>query len=156
MEDPVHATTRTSNPALLLLVGFLMVIMIGLSTPAFSQNKTEKTFTAIMTDNQGVETEVKNLHFYWEEKVSETAFVPHELKHVPVKRGSATVNVKFDGIRGIDFKSPTEKALPLVVISLANGNSAEFSLALPGSFKGQSDFGETDLPAAAIRRIVFK
>lgn len=35
--------------------------LIGLSTPAFNQSKAETTFTVIMTDNQGVETEVKNL-----------------------------------------------------------------------------------------------
>jgi hypothetical protein len=37
--------------------------------------------------------------FYWEEKVSETSFIPHELKHLPVKRGTATVNIKFDGVK---------------------------------------------------------
>ncbi len=152
----MYVMTRTAKHTLYPLVGLFTIILIGVSTPAFSQSKAEKTFTVITTDHQGIETEIKNVQFYWEEKVSETAFVPHELKHVPVKRGNATVNVKFDGIRTIEVKSPVEKGLPLVVISLTNGNSGEFSLALPGSFKGQSDFGETDLPASAIQKIVFK
>ncbi len=152
----MHTSPRTSRQALFLIAGLFTFILIGLSSPAFSQNKGEKTFAVVITDSQGVETEMRNVHFYWEEKVSETAFVPHELKHVPVKRGSATVNVKFDGIKTIEVKSPGEKGLPLIVISLASGNSGEFTLAIPGSFKGLSDFGETELPATAIRKIVFK
>lgn len=152
----MYVMTRTAKHTLYPLISLFTIIVIGVSTPAFSQSKAEKTFTAIMTDHQGVETEIKNVQFYWEEKVSDTAFVPHELKHVPVKRGNATINVKFEGIRTIEVKSPAEKGLPLVIITLANGNSAEFSLALLGSFKGQSDFGETDLSVIAIRKIAFK
>lgn len=42
-------------------------------------------------DAKSVETDVKNVIFYYEEKISETAFVPHELRELPVKRGTATV-----------------------------------------------------------------
>jgi len=45
--------------------------------------------------------------------------------------------------------------LPIFSISLTNGNSAEFMLAISGSFKGMSDFGETELPATAIRKVLF-
>jgi len=146
----------SSKQVLCLVVGLLVFILAGPSRPAFGQNKSEKAVTVIITDGQGLETELRNAVFYWEEKVSETAFVPHELKHVPVKRGSATINVKFDAIKTIDVKSGAENTLPLLVIALVNGNSAEFSLALPGSFKGLSDFGETELPVTAIRKILFK
>jgi len=153
----VQTAPRTSKKyALLLVASFLTAIMVGISSPALSQTKGEKTFTVVITDSQGVETEMRNALFYWEEKVSETAFVPHELKHIPVKRGSATVNVKFDGIKTIEAKPTGDKSLPILSIFLANGNSAEFALALPGSFKGMSDFGETELPATAIRKILFK
>lgn len=152
----MHTSPRAFRPTLFLMAGLFACILIGLSSPAFSQNKGEKTFAATVTDSQGIETEITNIQFYWEEKVSETTFVPHDLKHVPVKRGSATINVKFDGIKTIEMKSPGEKSLPLITVSLANGNSGEFTLAIPGSFKGLSDFGETELPATAIRKIVFK
>lgn len=153
----MRTVPRTSKKhPLLLVVSFLTAVIVGVSSPALSQTKGEKAFTVVITDSQGVETEMRNARFYWEEKVSETAFVPHELKHVPVKRGSATVNVKFDGINMIDVKSAGEKGLPLLSIVLANGNSAEFTLAIPGSFRGQSDFGEAELPATAVRKILFK
>lgn len=152
----MRAEKRLSGQTLFLAAGLIAFILVGLPNPAHSQTKGEKAFTVVVTDNQGVETEMRNVLFYWEEKVSETAFVPHELKHVPVKRGSATVNVKFDAIKSIEVKSSGDNKLPLLVISLTNGNSAEFSLALPGSFKGISDFGEAELSATAIHKILFK
>jgi hypothetical protein len=138
-----------------LLSAFLA---IALWSPGVVRGETnaEKTFSAVVTDSQGVETELKNVLFYWEEKISETAFVPHELKHIPVKRGSATVNVKFGGIKTVEVRPGGDKNLPILTIVLANGNSGEFTLALSGSIKGLSDFGEVELPATAIRKIVFK
>lgn len=56
MEDRVHAITRTSTQALYSIAGLFSLILIGLSTPAFSLSKAETTFTAIMTDDQAVET----------------------------------------------------------------------------------------------------
>ncbi len=152
----MRTITQSMPSAPFLIIGLITSLVIGLSSPAYSQTKEGKSFVAVMTDNQGVETELRNILFYWEEKVSETAFVPHELKHVPVKRGNATVSVKFDGIKMIEVKPAEGNSLPPLIISLANGNSGEFILALPGSFKGQSDFGETELPTMAIRKIVFK
>lgn len=128
----------------------------SLSSPALAQPKAEKTFSAVVTDAQGLESDVKNIHFYWEEKISETAFVPHELRHVPVKRGAATVNVKFETIKQIDFKPGSDKGLPILTITLANGKTGEFGLAIDGKFKGESDFGEVELPASGLKKIVFK
>lgn len=124
---------------------------------ALAQTKGEKTFQATLTDTQGVETEVKNVIFYWEEKISETAFVPHELKQIPVKRGTTTVNVKFNTIKVIDVKpGPDAKALPTLMVTLTNGKTGEFALAIDGKFKGDSDFGEVELPASGLKKIAFK
>ncbi len=123
---------------------------------ARGETKAEKTFSALVTDSQGVETELKHVLFYWEEKVSDTAFVPHELKQVPVKRGAATVHVKFETIKQIDVAPAPDKALPTLTITLTNGKTGEFTLGIAGSFKGESDFGEVDLPANGLKKIVFK
>ena len=123
---------------------------------AVAQAKGEKTFNALITDTQGIDTEVKNVLFYWEEKISETAFVPHELRQLPVKRGTATVQVKFETIKQIDVKQGAEKTLPLFAITLTNGKSGEFMAALAGSFRGESDFGQMEIPASTIAKIIFK
>jgi hypothetical protein len=135
----------------------LLAGLCAAATPAWSQTKGEKTFQATLTDAQGVETEVKNVIFYWEEKISETAFVPHELKQIPVKRGTTTVNVKFDTIKVIDVKPGADpKALPALTVTLTNGNTGEFALAIDGKFKGDSDFGEVELPAGSLKKVAFK
>jgi hypothetical protein len=143
---------------------FTWIVGIGLladlclvSPAAWAQTKGEKMFQATLTDAQGVETEVKNVIFYWEEKISETAFVPHELKQIPVKRGTTTVNVKFDTIKVIDVKPGSDaKALPTLLVTLTNGKTGEFALAIDGKFKGDSDFGEVELPASGLKKIAFK
>lgn len=134
----------------------IMAFMMLMNSPAWAQAKADKVFHAIATDAKGVETDIKNLIFYWEEKVSETAFVPHELREVPVKRGTATVKIKFDNIKHLDIKPSGNGSLPMVAITLTDGKSGEFTLAIAGSFKGQSDFGEVELPAAELKKIVFK
>lgn len=138
------------------VVAAAIAIMALSATTGWAQGKAEKSFQALATDAKGVETEIKNVIFYWEEKVSETAFVPHELREVPVKRGTATVKIKFDHIKRVDIKPSGNGGLPTVAITLADGKSGEFGLAIAGSFKGQSDFGEVELPAAEIKQIVFK
>lgn len=143
---------------------FTWIVGIGLaaclstaSSAAWAQTKGEKAFHATLTDAQGVETEVKNVIFYWEEKISETAFVPHELKQIPVKRGTTTVNVKFDTIKVIDVKPGSDaKTLPTLLVTLTNGKTGEFALAIDGKFKGDSDFGEVELPASGLKKIAFK
>ena len=127
---------------------------------AWAQNKTDgradKAFHASATDAKGIETDLKNVIFYWEEKISETAFVPHELKEVPVKRGTATIKIKFDNIRFIDVKPSGNASLPNVSITLADGKTGDFVLAIAGSFKGQSDFGEVELAASELKKLTFK
>lgn len=137
---------------MLCMVALLSVI----SSSAWAQNKTEKVFQAVAMDAKGVETDVKNVIFYWEEKISETAFVPHELREVPVKRGTATVKIKFEGIKQIDLKPSGNSAPPNVTITLNDGKTGDFVLAIAGSFKGQSDFGEVELPAAELKKLSFK
>ena len=140
------------------IVGIGLFVGLCIVSPAaWAQAKGEKTFQAILTDAQGVETEVKNVIFYWEEKISEIAFVPHELKQIPVKRGTTTVNVKFDTIKVIDVKPGSDaKALPTLLVTLTNGKTGEFALAIDGKFKGDSDFGEVELPASGLKKIAFK
>ena len=139
------------------------VLVIGAlwmpSSSAWAQTKTDggadKVFHASATDAKGIETDLKNVFFYWEEKISETAFVPHEVKEVPVKRGTATVKIKFDNIKFIDLK-PSGNTLPNVAITLADGKTGDFVLAIAGSFKGQSDFGEVELAASELKKLTFK
>lgn len=121
-----------------------------------AEPKTDKAFAAVVTDTQGVETEIKNLVYYWEEKISETSFVPHELRHVPAKRGTATVNVKFDTIKQIEVKPGADKNAPALTITLANGKTGEFVASVAGSFKGESDFGPIDVPVHTVSKVVLK
>ena len=146
-----------TNRRTAICYSFFLGVLLLIATSASAQGpKGDRAFQAVVTDAQGMETDVKNIVFYWEEKISETAFVPHELKQVPVKRGSSTVNVKFDTIRQIEVKPSQDKGLPTVLITLSSGKAGEFGLALAGSFKGDSDFGEVEFQASGIKRIVFK
>lgn len=149
--------TRSNLLRHLILSGSALALMLCLTGPGvWAQHNGEKSFHAMVTDAKGVETDLKNVQFYWEEKVSETAFIPHELKHLPVKRGTATVNIKFDGIKHIDVKPGPEKSLPLLNVTLANGKTGEFPLAIDGSFKGESDFGQVELPVHGLKKLEFK
>lgn len=121
-----------------------------------ADGRADKVFHASATDVKGVETDLKNIIFYWEEKISETAFVPHELKEVPVKRGTATVKIKFDSIKLMDLKPSGNGALPNVSITLTDGKTGDFVLAIAGSFRGQSDFGEVELAASELKKLTFK
>ncbi|WP_447984022.1 hypothetical protein [Nitrospira sp. Nam74] len=134
----------------------IAVTLMGSNSLWAVEGKADKAFHATATDAKGIDTDMKNVLFYWEEKVSETAFVPHEVREVPVKRGTATVKIKFDTIKYLDFKPSGNGALPAVTITLNDGKSGEFTLAIAGSFKGLSDFGEVELPAAELKKIVFK
>lgn len=150
--------TRTARYA--AHIGLVVTFMWILGSPAWAQHKTDgkadKVFHASATDAKGVETDLKNVTFYWEEKISETAFVPHELREVPVKRGTATVKIKFDSIKFIDLKPSGNASLPNVSITLADGKTGDFVLAIAGSFKGQSDFGEVELAASELKKLAFK
>lgn len=145
------------KPAAFLFAIGIITVTLFLGTHAWAQAKAERTFTAVVTDMQGIETEVKRVIYYWEEKISETAFVPHELKEVPVKRGASIVKVKFETIKQIEIKTGDDpKALPSLTITLSNGKTGDFALANAGSFKGDSDFGEVELPANTLKKVVFK
>lgn len=155
MSNPDSRIPRTTARLL------LCVIVMGIHGPTIGMAeglgaKSEKAVTAVVTDAEGVETEIRNVLFYYEDKVSETAFVPHELRHVPVKKGTATVNVKFENIKQIDVKPAADGSLPLLTITLANGKKGEFALATAGSFKGGSDFGDVDIPVHGITTVSFR
>src|SRR6476660_3510202 len=134
----------------------VMAAFLFLSAQREAQTKGERTFNDIIPDTHGIETDVKNVCFYWEEKISETAFVPHEVRQLPVKRGTATVRVKFDSMKQIDVKQSTDKNLPTFTITLANGKTGDFAAALAGSFRGESDFGQTEIPITTMTKVVFK
>ncbi|ULA62634.1 MAG: conserved exported protein of unknown function [Nitrospira sp.] len=136
--------------------------MVGVSAvgqPCAAQqslDKADRQFQATILDSQGVESELKQVRFYWEEKISDTSFIPHEIKEIPVKRGTATITVKFANIRQIEVRSHAGGEPPLLTITLMNGKTGEFALAIPGSIKGQSDFGEVDVPASGIAKLLLK
>lgn len=50
-----------------------LAILVSAPSASAADAKAEKTFTMAVTDQQGVETELKNGIFYWEEKMSETS-----------------------------------------------------------------------------------
>ena len=133
-----------------------LAVLVSAPIASAVDAKAEKAFTLAVTDAQGVETELKNGIFYWEEKMSETSFVPHELRHLPSKRGTATVNIKFDQIKQIDLKPGADKAVPAMTVTLANGKNGEFTPAVSGSFKGESDFGQVEVPIGSVSKVVFK
>ena len=133
-----------------------LVVLISAPSGFAADAKAEKTFTMAVTDQQGVETELKNGVFYWEEKMSETSFVPHELRHLPAKRGTATVNIKFDQIKQIEVKPGADKSAPAMTVTLTNGKNGEFTPAVSGSFKGESDFGQVEVPIGSVSKVVFK
>lgn len=151
-----HRRQHTRHSLAALAAVGTIFCMTGLSAQAQAQHNGEKAFHAMVTDTKDTQTDLKNVLFYWEEKVSETAFIPHELKHLPVKRGTATVNIKFDGIKHIDVKPGAEKTPPTLNITLANGKTGEFPLAIDGSFKGDSDFGQVEMPVHGLKKLEFK
>lgn len=147
---------RFTRQTLFIIVGLSALSLWLPVSGARAQANGDKSFHAVATDAKGVETDLKNVLFYWEEKVSETAFIPHELKHLPVKRGTATVNIKFDGIKHIDVRANGDKTPPILNITLSNGKTGEFPLAINGNFKGDSDFGAVEVPVHDLKKLEFK
>lgn len=133
------------------------VTILGIVCIGHAALASDPSFHALVTDAQGVEIEVKTVRVYWEEKLDETTFVPHEVTHVPVKRGAATVHVQFEKIKTIDVKAnhPTNGSHALT-ITLGNGKTGEFPLAREVSLIGESDFGDVKIPMKAVKRVVFK
>ncbi len=131
----------------------LLALTIALPTSVLAQNR---TFTAETTDADGIQMSVSNARLYWEEKIDETTFVPHEITHVPVKHGAATINVKFQQIAKIHVKPDhPAKGRQALTIKLLNGKSGEFPLAKEVTLIGQSDFGEIRIPMQSLRTLTF-
>ncbi|WP_342349508.1 hypothetical protein [uncultured Nitrospira sp.] len=141
-----------TNSYVVLLFGTLLCF----AAPEVWSASEGESFRAVATDTQGLQTEMENIIFYYEEKVSETAFIPHELRELPVKRGTSTVKIKFFSIKEIDLKASDKESPPVANVTLKDGKTGEFQLAIAGSFKGQSAFGEVELPATQLSRVVFK
>lgn len=152
----MHRSAKSIRRISTILALSVALAWLPAAGQAWAQGKAETSFHALTVDAKGVEMEIKHVVFYWEEKLSDTSFVPHELKEVPVRRGTATVKIKFETIKQIDVAPSGNGALPTVAITLTDGKRGEFPLALAGSFKGQSDFGEVDLPVAELTRLTFR
>ncbi|WP_447970612.1 hypothetical protein [Nitrospira sp. M1] len=136
----------------------LLLTFIILGSPMFTTVTlaNQSAFTAQTTDAGGVEMTLGNARLYWEDQIDETTFVPHEITHVPVKRGTATVNVKFENIKHIDVKpGSSDKDTASLTIALQNGKSGEFPLAKNVSLIGDSDFGQIKVPVKDLKTIVF-
>lgn len=137
-----------------MLTRIILIGLIGWSgfNSAFAA---ESSFTAKTTDATGVEMTLSKARFYWEDKIDDTTFVPHEITYVPVKRGAATMNVKFENIKKIQIKADhPNKGQAALNISLQNGKNGEFPLAQEVSLVGESDFGEIKVPVQELRTIV--
>lgn len=131
----------------------LLALTIALPISVLAQNH---TFTAETTDADGIQMSVSNARLYWEEKIDETTFVPHEITHVPVKHGAAIINVKFQRIARIQVKPDhPAKGRQALTIKLLNGKSGEFPLAKEVTLIGQSDFGEIRIPMQSLRSMTF-
>jgi hypothetical protein len=156
----IFVTRMVQHSGLMAAIGMILLFCMPNSGSAQNAESTQttpkKTFHAVVTDVKGVETDVQNIHFYWEEKLSETAFVPNELREVPVTRGTATVKVKFETIKQIDIRKGSDGDLPVLAITLTNGKSGEFTLAIDGTFRGESDFGEVEFQPNGLNKIIFK
>ena len=135
------------------VLGLLMLL-----SPAVVQgaDQANQTFEATLTDAEGLETDVTNLVFYWEEQLSETQLALHELKHIPAKRGAVPIKINFDRIGQIEFKPGSTTDRPVLSITLKSGKAGEFTLEIPGSFKGQTEFGDMIAAPTQLTKIVFK
>ncbi len=135
------------------LFAVLLALTVLFPTCVLAQ---DRTFTANTTDAEGIELSVSNARLYWEEKIDETTFVPHEITHVPVKHGAATINVKFQKIANIEVKPDhPAKGRQALTIKLLSGKSGEFPLAKEVTLIGQSDFGEIRIPMKNLRSLTF-
>lgn len=116
----------------------------------------DKTFEAVFVDAGGLETPVRGVVFYWEEELSETQLALHEVTHIPAKRGTVPIQIHFDKIKQVEFKNSAQQDDPVLSVTLKSGKRADFSLQIPGSFKGETDFGEMIAGPAHLSKILFK
>lgn len=140
-----------------LCLPVLIAGMVLSGSAAFADDKGQPIFNARVTDVEGMETTIENAKLYWEEKLDETSFVPHEIRYVPVKRGKATVKIIFQNIKRIEV-TPDSKSVgtPLLTITLTNGKSGEFPVAREVNLIGMSDFGDMKVPFTELKRIEFQ
>lgn len=146
---------HSSGLGLVRWVGAVGVLLLSVLS-AQGESTDHQGFHVVTTDDKNIETELQRAVFYYEEKLSETSFIPHELDTLPVKRGSAVVQVKFRSIKEIEFTPGPNDASRTVMILLTNGKSGEFQLAIAGSFKGISEFGEVLVPVSGVKKVVFR
>lgn len=136
---------------------FVLVIAMALSgSPGSGAVAGENTFDAVFVDAGGLETAVSHVVFYWEEQLSETQLALHELTHIPAKRGTVPIQIHFEKIKQVEFKNSADRDEPILSVTLKSGKSADFSLQIPGSFKGRTDFGEMIAGPTHLRKILFK
>ena len=114
------------------------------------------TFHAVITDTQGVETEVTDFVFFWEEKVNDNEVALYELRHLPMKRGAATITIKMENIQKIQIHPSDNGSGSTFSITVNSGKTGEFTLAQEGNFKEQTDFGELVARPQDVRQILLK
>ena len=76
-------TMRIGPLGAIVALSFI-VAWLAFMDQAVAQAKGEKTFNALITDTQGIDTEVKNVLFYWEEKISEVSVMFGSMNSVVV------------------------------------------------------------------------
>ncbi len=135
------------------LVSLVIVVVLS-GVPALGGAEAGKTFEAVFVDAGGLETSVSHVVFYWEEQLSETQLALHELTHIPAKRGTVPIQIHFEKIKQVEFNNT--KNQPVLSVTLKNGKRGDFSLEIPGSFKGRTEFGEMIAGPTHLRKIVFK
>ncbi len=135
------------------LVGLAIAVALS-GAPALGGAEAERTFEAVFVDTGGLETSVSHVVFYWEEQLSETQLALHELTHIPAKLGTVPIQIHFEKIKQVEFSNA--KSQPVLSVTLKNGKRGDFSLQIPGSFKGRTEFGEMIAGPTHLRKIVFK
>ncbi len=133
-----------------------MGLLLTWTGSALAQSQAVKNFHATIVDKEGVETEVTSLVFFWEEKLNEQEVALYELRHLPVKRGAATINVKFESIQSVEFRANEDGGLPILSVTVKSGKTGIFTFAQEGNFRGQSDFGEMVIRPSQLNQIRFK
>lgn len=117
----------------------------------------DQHWQAQITDAEGMQTDVKDVKFYWEEKIDETSFVPHEERHLSVKHGKATIEIGLKKIQTIDILPKQDgQTLPVVRIMMDSGTQGEFPLARAVSLIGHSEFGKFQVPLGDLTKIELK
>ncbi len=106
-------------------VGAVGVLLLSVLS-ARAESTDHQGFHVVTTDDKNIETELQRAVFYYEEKLNETSFIPHELDTLPLKRGAAIVHVKFHTIKQVEFKPGLNEEVPSAIVMLTNGKTGEF------------------------------